>query len=112
MKGPRLRHYPTPHAPSRPATPTGTDELCDLRLRLVPPEQLGLAADDVPRSAWPRPRPGLLPPFQHGAVAYLRVAGPGVFVGKAVLGEKEGEEEAAAEPLLFVMVRQRAESLL
>ena len=49
-------------------------------LRYLPPEQLGLAADDRPRSLWPRPR-AHLPPFHDGFTDFLRAVAPGVYVG-------------------------------
>lgn len=88
---------------------TGTEELCDLVLRLPPPEQLGLGSDDVPRSVWPRPpRSAPLPPFGGGLVGCVRAAGPGVYVGKAV----RTEVDEPGPGLVFAMARQRVELLL
>ena len=60
--------------------PAATQELCDMRLDYLPPQQLGLARDDLPRSMWPTPRPHL-PPFHEGFTDYLRAVAPGVYVG-------------------------------
>jgi hypothetical protein len=65
-----------PFLPCFPAT----QELCDLTLKYLPPQQLGLERDDVPRSRWPPPR-RQLPPFHDGFTDYLRAVAPGVYVG-------------------------------
>ncbi|EFN59920.1 hypothetical protein CHLNCDRAFT_49358 [Chlorella variabilis] len=84
-----------------------TQELCDMRLDYLPPQQLGLARDDLPRSMWPTPRPHL-PPFHEGFTDYLRAVAPGVYVG---LGYRTASTEPN-DPLYFLMVHQRIESLL
>ena len=54
--------------------------MCDVTLRYMAPQQMGLAREDLPRSAWPSPRTQL-PPFHDGFTDYLRAVAPGVYVG-------------------------------
>ena len=78
------RYLPQPTASLPPAPPAclpaATQELCDVTLRYLPPEQMGLKQADLPRSAWPPPR-AQLPPFHDGFTDYLRAVAPGVYVG-------------------------------
>ncbi len=78
-----------------------------MMLQYLPPDQLGLSKDDLPRSLWPAPRPQL-PPFHEGFTDYIRAVAPGVFVG---LGYRTRATEVN-EPLYFLMVHDRIESLL
>ncbi|KAI7838681.1 hypothetical protein COHA_007483 [Chlorella ohadii] len=84
-----------------------TQEPCDMMLQYLPPDQLGLSKDDLPRSLWPAPRPQL-PPFHEGFTDYIRAVAPGVFVG---LGYRTRATEVN-EPLYFLMVHDQIESLL
>ncbi|KAI3429313.1 hypothetical protein D9Q98_005408 [Chlorella vulgaris] len=84
-----------------------TQELCDVTLRYLPPQQLGLSRDDLPRSGWPQPR-AHLPPFHDGFTDYLRAVAPGVYVG---LGYRTASTEFNA-PLYFLMVHEQVESLI
>lgn len=59
-----------PHPP--PTAPAATQEPCDLMLQYLPPDELGLTKDDLPRSVWPQPRQHL-PPFHEGFTDYVRV---------------------------------------
>ncbi len=60
-----------------------------MTLQYLPPDRLGLAPDELPRSAWPRPR-AHLPPFHEGFTDYLRAVAPGVYVGWVPAGACEG----------------------
>lgn len=89
-----------------PSVVPTTQELCDMTLQYLPPDRLGLDREDLPRSAWPRPRPHL-PPFHEGFTDYLRAVAPGVYVG---LGYRTASTEVN-EPLYFLMVQDRLDSL-
>ncbi|KAL4447433.1 hypothetical protein ABPG75_004652 [Micractinium tetrahymenae] len=90
-----------------PSVVPTTQELCDMTLQYLPPDRLGLNRDDLPRSLWPAPRPHL-PPFHEGFTDYLRAVAPGVYVG---LGYRTTATEVN-EPLYFLMVQDRIESLV
>lgn len=51
-----------------------------MTLQYLPPDRLGLGAEELPRSSWPRPRRHL-PPFHDGFTDYVRAVAPGVYVG-------------------------------
>ena len=102
VPAPRTGPTPPPAAPS--PVPPVSSELCDLSLEYLDPPDLGLAAEDVPRSAWPRPR-RQLPPFAERWTDYLRVAGPGVYVGAGMGLQRD------VPPLHFVMAHLRTEGL-
>lgn len=89
-----------------PSVVPTTQDLCDLTLRYLPPDQLGLSREDLPRSRWPQPRRHL-PPFHEGFTDYLRAVGPGVYVG---LGFRTAATELNP-PLYFLMVEERRDTV-
>lgn len=90
-----------------PSVVPTTQELCDMTLQYLPPDRLGLGAEELPRSSWPRPRRHL-PPFHDGFTDYVRAVAPGVYVG---MGYRTASTEVN-EPLYFLMVQDRVDSLL
>eukprot|EP00887_Chlorella_sp_A99_P003013 scaffold9.g3013.t1 len=88
-----------------PAVVPLSQDLCDFTLEYLDPAELGLAPDDIPRSHWPRPRVQLAP-FGERWTDYVRMAGPGVYVGAGMGLQRD------SQPLHFVMTHSRIESLL
>lgn len=94
-----------------PAVVPATGELCDMVLQYLDPDELGLAGDDIPRSAWPRPRRQRRP-FDAGFTDYVRAAGPGVLVGMGYRTRAAGSGvPLVPSPLYFAMAWEREDSL-
>jgi hypothetical protein len=57
------------------------------------PEGLDLTAADLPNPVWPKPRPGPVgaSPFSLTGKDYLRIAGPGVYVGCGYRPSEKGD---------------------
>lgn len=75
------------------ATPLASDAGADLKFvyptASTPP--LALAAGDLPRRLWPAPRRDGWSPFSLSAADYVRVVGPGVYVGCGYRCDRPGE---------------------
>lgn len=106
--------YPGPmyfRAAVGPAVVPATGELCDMTLQYLDPYELGLQSDDIPRSAWPRPRPQRRP-FDAGFTDYVRVVGPGMLVGMGYRTRASGSGvPLVPSPLYFAMAFEREENL-
>ena len=88
-----------------------TSELCDMTIAYLDPEELNLNPEDIPRSAWPRPRKQRRP-FNGGYVDYVRAAGPSVLVGLGYRTREPGSGvPMVPSPLYFIMVKNKVESL-
>lgn len=84
------------------------NDLCDMKIEYINPDELPFTSDDIPKSAWPRPREPPFP-FNKGYTDYIRAAGPGVFVG---VGFRTEEMDKGLWPnLYFVMANANTESL-
>ena len=78
-----------------------------MSLAYLEPEDLQLEGPQLPRTAWPAPR-SQLPPFAGGWTDYVRVAGPGVYVGVGLRTEPGWQPG----PLFFTLALERVEPAL
>lgn len=87
-------------------------ELCDMKLEY--PENQGNipGLQGIPRSAWPRPGGMLRAPFNKSFTDYIRVAGPGVYVGMGYRTEGHGSGvPLIPSPLYFIMAKSKMDDL-
>ena len=68
-----------------------------------------LEKDDLPVSRWPEPDPNGWSPFSCSGKDYMRVIGPGVYVGCAYRCEKPGDY-VETNFVYFILVRKTYDS--
>ena len=81
-----------------------TEELADLQLDYLAPEDLGLEPEHVPKG-WPRPKPPVYP-FSGGLTDYCRVVAPGVWVGVGWKAARSGRD-VGRRFLHFMLVKRQ-----
>ncbi len=64
-----------------------------------------LSREELPPGWWPAPQPGTWSPFSLGPRDYVRVAGPGVYVGCAYRSETPGAQLLEEDFVYFALAR-------
>jgi hypothetical protein len=99
-------------------TPLQADAGADLVMQYAPPQPRDAVAnpgapgqaavlgrDELPPGWWPAPKAGAWSPFSLGPRDYVRVAGPGLYVGCAYRSDAPGAQLLEEDFVYFAMAR-------
>jgi len=89
-------------------TPAAADAGADMTLAFAAPgaPALELGVGDLPERGWPAPRAGAWSPFSFSPRDYVRVAGPGIYVGCGYRAEAPGGALNEEDFVFFAFARE------